>query len=170
MSKKNPEKGLRTVSIEFAGQTRTLKFGHSTVGNFESEANGILHLARAIPEDKFLFADGLIMGWLGQAKVLSCALRHAFGSELLQAEIDSGIDDYIQAGGKKRDLIRDIIRAYQMATDPSSLALLERNWKASDERQKILDNAEIDQMEAVEKAIAEAKARIDGSPSTESPS
>jgi hypothetical protein len=169
-AKSNPEKGLRTVSIDFAGQTRTLKFSHPIVGNFEAEANGILHAIKATPEDQFLFADRLIGGWLGQAKILSCALRHAMNNELPQAGIDSGIDDYIQSGGQKIDLIRAIMRAYYMATDPSSLALLERSWKASDEFQAIQDKAATEQTEIMEKKIAAAKAKIDGSDMKELPS
>ena len=170
MSKKsNPEKGLRTVSIEFAGQTRQIKFSHTAIGNLEEDANRILR-ANGISKDGMLFADTIISGWLGNAKILSTALHHGLNRELSLEEINNGIDSYIEAGGKKLDLIRDIARAYKLATDPSSLASLERSWKVSDERQAMLTDAENQQMEAVAKAIADAKARLTpGSTSSESP-
>ena len=170
MSKKsNPEKGLRTVSIEFAGKTRQIKFSHTAIGNLEEDANRILR-ANGISKDGMLFADTIISGWLGNAKILSTALHHGLNRELSLEEINNGIDSYIEAGGKKLDLIRDIARAYKLATDPSSLASLERSWKVSDERQAMLTDAENQQMEAVAKAIADAKARLThGSTSSESP-
>ena len=167
--KSNPEKGLRTVSIEFAGQTRQIKFSHTAIGNLEEDANRILR-ANGISKDGMLFADTIISGWLGNAKILSTALHHGLNRELSLEEINNGIDSYIEAGGKKLDLIRDIARAYKLATDPSSLASLERSWKVSDERQAMLTDAENQQMEAVAKAIADAKARLTpGSTSSESP-
>ncbi|MCK9568629.1 hypothetical protein M0R72_06790 [Candidatus Pacearchaeota archaeon] len=173
MSKKsNPEKGLRTVSIEFAGQTRQIKFSHTAIGNLEEDANRILR-ANGISKDGMLFADTIVSGWLGNAKILSQVLYHGLKHEddkISLEEIDNGIDSYIESGGKKLDLIRDIARAYKLATDPSSLASLERSWKVSDERQAMLTEAENQQMEAVAKAIADAKARLTpGSTSSESP-
>ncbi|MFA5377746.1 MAG: hypothetical protein WC455_18495 [Dehalococcoidia bacterium] len=170
MSKKsNPEKGLRTVSIEFAGQTRQIKFSHTTIGNLEEDANRILR-ANGISKDGMLFADTIISGWLGNAKILSTALHHGLNRELSLEEINNGIDSYIEAGGKKLDIIRDIARAYKLATDPSSLASLERSWKVSDERQAMLTEAENQQMDAVAKAIAEAKAKLTpGSTTSDSP-
>ena len=171
MSKKsNPDKGLRSVNIDFAGQNRTLKFTHPVIGDFEADCNVVLRSLGVI-RDGMVFADGIMSNWLGNARILSHAIHHGTGKTLTLAEIDSGIDDYIQMGGKKDELIRAIIRAYRLATDPSSLVLIERNWKAFDDRQKILSDAEIKQMEAVEKAIAEAKAKMTpGSPSSESES
>lgn len=169
MSKKsNPEKGLRTVDIDFAGKTGTLKFSHSLNSEFEAAANRILRSDGLVSEG-MIFVEGLMSQWIGNAKVFSLALYYGFNKELSLKEIDTGIDEYIQAGGAKLDLTRSIIRAFKMATDPSSLALTERNWKASDERQSILSNAELDQMEAVEMAIAEVKAKMTGLPSNDLP-
>lgn len=170
MSKKsNPDKGLRSVNIDFAGENRTLKFTHPIVGDFEADCNSVLRIIGVV-SNGMIFADTLISNWLGNAKVFSYALYHGFGKALTRDEVDNGIDRYIQDGGKKDDLIRAIIRAYRLATDPSSLALIERSWKAYDDRRKILSEAEIKQMEAVEKAIAEATAKMLGSPSSESES
>ena len=171
MSKKsNPEKGLRTVSIEFAGKTRQIKFSHTAIGNLEEDANKILR-SNGISKDGMLFADTIVSGWLGNAKILSTVLYHGLNRELSLEEIDNGIDSYIESGGKKLDLIRDIARAYKLATDPSSLASLERSWKVSDERQEILTAAENEKITAVEKAIADAKARLTpGSPLKDSES
>lgn len=168
--KKNTDKGLRTVSIDFAGESRTLKFSHSAIGDFESDCNVVLRSLGAVQGAQMIFADGIMNTWLGNARIFSYALYRGLGKTLKLSEIDEGIDAYIQSGQKKDDLIRAIIRAYRAATDPSSLALMERNWKASDERQTILSKAELDQMEAVEKAIDEAKAKMSGLPSSESPS
>ena len=170
MSKKsNPEKGLRTVSIEFAGKTRQIKFSHTAIGNLEEDANRILR-ANGISKDGMLFADTIISGWLGNAKILSTALHHGLNRELSLEEINNGIDSYIEAGGKKLDLIRDIARAYKLATDPSSLASLERSWKVSDDADLYLTSMERKKEDLTEKAIADAKARLTpGSTSSESP-
>jgi hypothetical protein len=175
MSKKvNPEKGLRSITFDFAGESRTLKFSHPSVGEFEADSNSVLRSIGALQDGRFLFADMLIASWIANAKVMSLALYHGFGKKLTLKEIDAGIDDFIQAGGSKQDLLRNIIRAYKYATDPSSVALLERSWKNSDDQNAILSDAELKHIEGVEKAIAVAKERqmdgsnLNGSPKSDS--
>ena len=169
-TKPNPEKGLRTVSIEFGGKPRQLKFGHAAIGNFEADANQVIRSQNVIETGNMVFADGLMHAWLGNAKVFGLAIKYALTDDMPE-NIDAAIDEYIAAGKSKLDLTREIIRAYRMATDPSSLASLERNWKISDDRQEFLTKADNERMEAIEKAIAEAKAKqIPGLPSTDSPS
>lgn len=169
-TKPNPEKGLRTVSIEFGGKTRTLKFGHTTIGDFEADANQILRAQKAIDPGNMVFADGIMQSWLGNARIFSLALRYGLADDLPE-KIDDAIDSYIEAGNSKLELTRAIIRAYRMATDPSSLASLERNWKISDDRMRFNTQAEIEGMERMEKIIADAKAKsTPGIPSTDSPS
>lgn len=168
--KSNPDKGLRAVSIDFAGKTRDIKFSHAAIGRFEEECNSVLQAVGAVKPGMMIFADGIMESWLGNAKIFSLALYHGLARELSLEEIDSAIDDYIDAGGKKLDLLRAIIRAYTLATNPSSLAFLERNWKISDERKAMLTEAQNQQIEVVEKALAEAKAKlIPGSQSTDLP-
>ena len=171
MSKKsNLDKGLRSVNIDFAGQNRTLKFTHPVIGDLEADCNIVLR-SMGVVQSGMVFADGIIGSWLGNARILSHAIHHGIGKTLTLEEIDEGIDRYIQDGGKKDDLIRAIIRAYRLATDPSSLVWIERSWKVSDEKTRVLTKAEQDHIEAVEKAIAEAKVKmIPGSPSSESES
>jgi hypothetical protein len=171
MSRKpNPEKGLRTVSIEFGGKTRTLKFGHAAIGDFEAEANQILRQQKAVEPGNMVFADGIMQTWLGNAKIFSMALRYAMLNDLPE-NIDAAIDSYIEAGNSKLELTRAVIRAYRMATDPSSLASLERNWKISDDRQKVLTEADNERLTTIEKAIADVQAKqTPGIPSTDSPS
>ena len=178
MSKKsNPEKGLRTVSIEFGGRTRQLKFGHTILGDFEAEANQVLRSQGVIGRGDMIFADTLMSTWLGNAKIFSNALLHGLKHESTKEDpitietIDAAIDDYLEAGKPKIDLTRAIIRAHKLATDPSSLASLERNWKISDDRQTFLTKAQNEFMDNQEKIIADAKAKATlGSPSTDLPS
>ena len=167
-NKSNPDKGLRTISIDFAGESRTLKFGHSAIGDLEADCNAVLRSLGAIQGAQMVFSEGLMSTWLGNARIFSYALYHGLGKAMKLAEIDDGIDAYIQSGGKKVELVRAITRAYYIATDPSILSSLERNWKASDGRTEILTDAENKQIEAVEKAIAEAKVKMLGSPSESS--
>lgn len=169
-TKSNPEKGLRTVQIDFGGKNRQLKFGHTAIGDFEAEANQVLRSQRVIEPGNMVFADGLMSMWLGNAKVFSLALKYALINDTPE-NIDVAIDEYIGSGKSKLDLTREIIRAYRLATDPSSLASTERNWKISDDRQEFLTKADNERMDATEKAIADAKAKsIPGLPSTDSPS
>jgi len=173
-TKSNPEKGLRTVSIEFADKTRQLKFGHTSIGDFESEANAILRVDGVIAPGNMLFADRIMDGWLGNARIFSQALYHGLKHEdkdLSLADIDVAIDSFIEDGGLKQDLVRAIITAYRYATNPSSLASLKRNWKISDDRQMFLTEADNEFMDNQEKIIADAKAKaIPGLPSTDSES
>lgn len=170
MSKKsNPDKGLRTINIEFGGKTRTLKFSHSAIGDFEAEANAVLRSQRIIEPGNMIFADGLMASWLGNARVFSLALKCCLANDPPE-NVDVAIDSYIESGGSKLGLTRDILRAYRLATDPSSLVSLEKNWKLSDERQSILTEAENQQITAIEKAIAEMKVKLTpGLPSSDLP-
>lgn len=174
MAKKS-EKGLRTVTINFGGKNRSLKFSHAAIGNFESDANAVLRSQRAIEPGNMIFADGLMQTWLGNAKIFSLAIRHGLTEDSkldpdnAVKDIDAAIDAYIAAGGSKLDLVRDIIRAYRLATDPSSLASVERNWKISDDRQAFLTEKENNAMDTIEAMIKKAKEKTTGSPSTESP-
>lgn len=172
-TKSNPEKGLRTVTIEFAGKTRQLKYTHPVIGDFENVANSILRSAQVISEGKMLFADGIMDGWLGNARILSYALLYGLkheDKELSLGTIDGAIDSFIEAGGNKQDLIRAIITAYRYATNPSSLVSMMRNWKISDDRLEILTQAENEKITTIERAIVDVRAKmIPGSPSTESP-
>lgn len=169
--KTNPEKGLRTVQINFAGKQRTLKYSHSARGNFEADANQVLRAQGAL-KDGMIFADSLMMGWLGNAKILSLALRYALIGEADPVQdIDAAIDSFIEDGGKEVELVRDIITAYRYATDPSSVASLQRSWQISEERQKFLTEAENKAMDSLEKTIADAKAaQTLGTSPTEKPS
>jgi hypothetical protein len=155
--KSNPDKGLRTVDINFAGEKRTLKFTHSTIGDFEADANVVLRAMGVLSGSQMIFAEGIISGWLETARIFSFALYHGLGKTLEVPEIDDGIDAHVQAGGSKQDLIRDIKRAFRMATDPSSLASLERSWKAYDQRMAHLTEIENRKMDAIEKALHEVK-------------
>jgi hypothetical protein len=198
MSKKsNPEKGLRTVSIEFGGRTRTLKFGHAVIGDFEAKANEILRelgVSRGgmILADNLMSTDenGMITGYIAISKIQSLALYYALklddptismdlieGKPATYAEdgkikteaIQGGIDAYIENGGTMLELMRKVITAYRYATSPSFVASLMRNWKNYDDRVEILTAADNDKITAIEKAIAEAKAKLTpGSPSTDS--
>lgn len=197
-SKSNPEKGLRTVSIEFGGKTRTLKFTHSIVGEFEAEANQILRLL-GVNRGGMLLADnlmatdenGAITGYIAIAKIQSLALYYALkfddptismdlidGKAATYAEdgkikteaVQGHIDAYIENGGTILDLMRKVITAYRYATNPSFVASMIRNWKNYDGRMEILTASDNDKITAIEKAIADAKAKlIPGSPSTASP-
>lgn len=159
------DKGLKSISIDFAGEKRTLKWTHEASGKFEEDANTALRAIKVIPEGQMIFADGLINGWLGNAKVFSFALYYALGEAVISSEIGKGIDAYIQAGGSKQELTRNLIRAFKVATDPNSLASLERSWKAYDRRQANLTDIENKRMDAIEKALQEAKdALTPGSP------
>lgn len=170
--KSNPGKGLRTVSIEFGGKTRNLKFGHTSIGRFEAAANEILRSMGVIEPGSMIFADGIMQSWTGNAQILSLALQYATLDDPVE-NMDSAIDSYIEAGGSKRDLIRQIITAYRYAVDPSSVASLHRNWKISDDRQEYLTKAENEAMDTMETAIRKAKEQdakgktTDGSASTE---
>jgi len=169
-SKSNPEKGLRTVSIEFGGKQRTLKFGHTSIGNFEKEANDILRAQKVIEPGNMLFADGIMQNWLGNARIFSLALETGLKDDLPE-DIDAAIDSYIEAGGSKLELTRAIITAYRYATNPSTVASLTRSWKISDDRMKFNSQAEIEGMERMEKIISDAKAKsTPGLPSTDSES
>ncbi|MCK9571466.1 hypothetical protein M0R72_21130 [Candidatus Pacearchaeota archaeon] len=175
-SKSNPEKGLRTVSIEFGGKTRTLKFTHSAIGDFENAANSILRNSQIIESGKMIFADGIMEGWLGNARIFSLSLMYGLKHESTKDDpitieiVDAAIDSYIEAGGSKLDLTRAIITAYRYATNPSSVASLKRSWQISDDRMKFNTQAEIEGMERMEKIIADAKAKATpGLPSTDSP-
>jgi len=200
MSKKsNPEKGLRTVSIEFGGKTRALKFGHSIIGDFEAEANQILR-ALGVNRGGLILADsimatdenGTIQGYITIAKIQSCALYYALKSDdptismdvidgkaatyaedgkIKTEAIPGAIDVYIENGGSILDLMRKVITAYLYATHPSFVASLLRNWKNSDDRQEILTEAQNQKIDSVERAIAEMKAKLTaGSTPTASPS
>lgn len=175
--KSNPEKGLRTVSIDFAGKNRQLKYVHTVIGDFENEANQVLRVQRAIEQGTMLFADRIMDGWLGNAKIFSMAIRYGLMHEATKEDpitsdiVDVAIDSYIEAGGSKKDLTRAIVTAYSYATNPSSVASLQRSWKISDDRQTFLTDLENQRMDVAEKAIAEARAKkIDGSPSKDLPS
>jgi hypothetical protein len=157
-SKSNPEKGLRTVSIEFGGKIRTLKYPHAIIGDFEAAANAILREQRAIEPGVMLFADRIMLGWLENAKIFSLALTYGL-KEDSPDNVDAAIDSFIEAGGSKRDLIRNIITAYRYASDPSSVASLMRNWKLSDDRQSFLTKAENEAMDTMEAAILKAKSQ-----------
>ena len=175
MSKKsNPEKGLRTVTIEFAGKTRQLKFTHSVIGDFEAQANAILRAQQAIEPGTMYFAERIMDMWLGNARIFSQALYHGLkreDKELSLADIDAAIDSFIEEGGNKQDLIQSIITAYRLATNPFSVASLQRSWQISKDRQAILTASENEYMDTVEKAIQEATAKkTDGSPSSGLPS
>jgi len=175
MSKKsNPEKGLRTVTIEFAGKTRTLKFTHSVIGDFEAQANAILRSQHAIEPGTMYFAERIMDMWLGNARIFSQALYHGMKHEdkdLSLADIDAAIDSFIEDGGNKQDLIQSIITAYRYATNPSSVASLQRSWQISKDRQTFLTQSENEAMDATEKAIAAAMAKqTPGSPSSGLPS
>lgn len=159
-----PEKGMRTVTIEFAGKTRTLKWGHSISGEFEIEANQILR-STGVVKDGMIFAEGLLQNWLGNARILTLALRYALKHDdpsLTTQAIDEGIDAYLQEGHSKRGLTRAIITAFAYATDPSSVASLTKNWKNLDEREQFLEKLNQKKMEEDEKILADAKARMTG--------
>ncbi len=159
------DKGLKSISIDFAGEKRTLKWTHSAIGDFEADANAVLRAMNVIPSGQMLFAEGIITGWLGNARIFSQALYYALGKAIESSKIDEGIDAYIQAGGSKQELTRELIRAFKVATDPSSLASLERSWKAYDRRKANLTEIENKKMDAIEKALQEAKdALTPGSP------
>jgi len=169
--KSNPEKGLRTVQIDFAGKQRTLKYSHASRGNFEADANRILRDI-GIVKDGMIFADNLMMSWLGNAKVLSIALRYAIiTDEDPIKDIDAAIDDFIADGGKEQDLIRAIITAYKYATDPSSVASQRRSWKIFDAQEAEREKINQDWLNGAEKIVAESKAKqTPGITSTDSPS
>lgn len=165
------DKGLKSISIDFAGEKRTLKWTHAAIGEFEADGNMVLRTIGTIPQGHMEFADRLISIWLNNAKILSFALFHALGKAVKSSEIDEGIDAYIQAGGKKEDLVRAITRAFLVATDPNSLASQERNWNLSDRRKKYLSDLENKQSDAIEKALQEVKETLTpGSPMPASPS
>jgi hypothetical protein len=172
--KNNPEKGLRTVTIEFSGKTRQLHFGHKAIGKFEEDANIILRSMQVIEPGNMLFADRIMDGWLGNARIFSQALYYGLKHEdkdLSLDIIDAAIDSFIEAGGQKQDLVRAIITAYRYATNPSTVASLQRSWQISNDRQAILTASENEYMDTVEKAIQDAKAKkTDGLPSSDSPS
>lgn len=173
-SKSNPEKGLRTVTIDFAGKSRQLKFTHSVIGDFEAQANAILREQRAIEPGNMLFAERIMDMWLGNARILSQALFYGLKHEdkdLSLDDIDGAIDTYIESGGQKLELVQAIITAYRYATNPSSVASLQRSWQISKDRQAILTASENEYMDTVEKAIQDAKAKkTDGSLLNDSPS
>lgn len=173
-SKSSPEKGLRTVTIEFAGKTRQIKFTHSVIGDFEAQANGILRGMQVIEPGNMIFAERIMDMWLGNARIFSQALYFGLKHEdkdLSLDIIDTAIDAFIEAGGQKQDLVRAIITAYRYATNPSSVASLTRSWQISDDRQAILTVSENEYMDTVEKALLEAKAKqTPGSPSSDLPS
>jgi len=149
MKDKNPEKGKRGVAIEFAGKHRLLKYPHGLVGDFEQIAYDSLKKSGLIERDKegnisVLFADALIPGWLGNAKVFSLALLYGLkheDAELTIEVVDAGIDSYIEDGGSSQDLWRAIVEAYRLARDPSSVVSLKQNWKTLDEIQKTMQDA-----------------------------
>jgi hypothetical protein len=169
-SKSNPEKGQRTVSIDFGGKQRTLKFGHEAIGNFEAEANDILRSQKAIESGNMVFAEGIMTNWIGNAKIFSMALRYGLIDDMPD-NIGAAIDSFIENGGSKLELTRAIITAYRYATNPSTVASLKRSWQISDERQTFLTEAENQAMDSMETAIQDAKAKqIIGSQSTASES
>ena len=167
--KSNPEKGLRTTTIEFAGKTRKLEFTHSIVGDFEADANGILRSMGAIEPGNMVFADRLMEVWIGTSKILSCALLHGLrkdDKELTLELVNDGIDAYIKSGGEKLALNQAVVLAYRYATNPSSVASLQRNWQISRDLMTSFSNAELKRMDLMEKAIADAKAKA--TPGTQS--
>jgi hypothetical protein len=166
-TKSNPEKGLRTVSIDFGGKQRTLRYGHTAIGDFEADANQVLRAQKAVEPGGMIFADGIISNWLGNAKIFGLALKYGL-SEDLPENIDAAIDSFIEAGGSKLELTRAIITAYQYATNPSTVASLMRRWQISDDRQEFLAKADNEFLDKQEKIIAEARAKlIPGLPSTD---
>jgi hypothetical protein len=198
-SKSNPEKGLRTVSIEFAGKTRKLFFSHAIIGDFEAEANQILR-ALGIGRGGMLLADnlmatdenGMITGYIAIAKIQSLALYYALksddpaismdiidGKAATYAEdgkvktdaIHGAIDAYIENGGTVVDLMRKVVTAYGYATNPSIVASLQRKWQISEDRLKVLTEADNERLTTIEKAISDVRAKqTPGLPSTDSPS
>ena len=187
-TKSNPEKGLRAVSIEFAGKTRQLKFTHSIVGDFEKEANDILKMMGVskggmILADSLMATDehGTITGYIAIAKIQSLALYYALKSDdptismdiidgkaatyaedgkIKTEAVQGGIDAYIENGGTIADLMRKVITAYLYATSPSFVASLQRKWKNFDDRMGILTESDNEAITAVEKKIAEVKESI----------
>jgi len=140
MVSKNPTKGMRGVSIEFAGKNRLLKYHHGPIGDVEQEANKIL--APLLAKGEMVFASGIFGQWLGNSKIFSLALLYGLKHEdadLSIEQVNDGIDAYedgLDALGRQMAL------AFRMARDPSSVASLQASWKASDERQKILETAQ----------------------------
>jgi hypothetical protein len=176
-SKSNPEKGLRTVSIEFGGKQRTLKFGHTSIGDFEAEASQVLRMQKVIEPGQMVFADGLVRTWLGNAKIFSIALKYGLVDDAKNdpdnaiKDIGAAIDEYIESGKAKHDLTRAVITAYNYATNPSFVASLKRSWQISDDREKFNTAEEVEAMERMEKIIADAKAKVTlGLPSNDLPS
>lgn len=142
MSKsEKPTKGLRGVSIEFAGKHRLLRFLHGLVADFEAEANKILLDRSAIEKGNYMFAEGLMTQWLGDSQIFSLALLFGLKHEdpdLTIEKVNEGIDNY-EAGIK--ELSRNVIEAFRLARDPSSVASLRESWKTYDATQKMIEEA-----------------------------
>lgn len=137
---KNPTKGMRGVSIEFAGKHRLLKFMHGPLGDFETEANAVLR--PNLTSGQKLFANALMGGWLGDAKIMALALLYGLKHEdadLTIEQVNEGIDNY---EGDLDDLARKIILAFNMARNPSGVASLQASWKNLDGDRKILEKAQ----------------------------
>lgn len=136
---KNSTKGMRGVSIEFAGKNRLLKYPHGLIGDLEQEANKIL--APLLGKGEMVFAPGIFGQWLGNSKIFSLALLYGLrheDAELSIDQINEGIDAY---EGGLDDLGRQMVLAFRMARDPSSVVSLQASWKNSDETREIMEEA-----------------------------
>ena len=176
---KNPTKGMRGVSIEFAGKHRLLKYSHGLIGDLEQEANKIL--APLHNKGEMTFAPGIFGQWLGNSKIFSLALLYGLKHEdadLTLTDIDGTPASKDEKGdvipakegmidayeGSLDDLGRQMVLAFRMARDPSSVASLQASWKNSDETRKIMEEAGELQDKAArmqaENGLREAKERM----------
>jgi hypothetical protein len=130
---------MRGVSIEFAGKHRLLKYPHGLIGDLEQEANKIL--APLLGKGEMVFAPGIFGQWLGNSKIFSLALLYGLkheDAELSIEQVNEGIDAYEDG---LDGLGRQMVLAFRMARDPSSVASLQVSWKNSDETRIIMEEA-----------------------------
>lgn len=143
--KESKKKGLHGVT--FLGHT--LRFTEINLEEFEREAYRELVRIGRIPEGSLIDCDGIMTNFIKNRSILRLALYYSLKNECpdlvpitakTEEERWQQINDLIasarDAGIENTQLIRLLLEAYMLATNPSTVASTKASWSILDQQAK----------------------------------